>query len=164
MKILVLSDSHGSVANIDRAINLYNEIDTIIFCGDGDIDICRIMTKYPEKTFHCVKGNNDFRADFDYSKVIKVGEHNIFITHGHKFYVKAGINTLLEEVMDKNISICVFGHTHKAERFYQHGIHFLNPGAIGSYNPSFATIEITEQGILTNTIEFQRVLDMSCVN
>ena len=62
-KLLVLSDSHGGRAAIERVLMKESKsIDALIFLGDGLRDLELALTKYPRLRTYAVAGNCDFGA------------------------------------------------------------------------------------------------------
>ncbi len=62
MKILIISDTHGSHKNFDRVIEKERPLDMLIHLGDveGDEDYIPAVADCP---VHMVRGNNDFFSD-----------------------------------------------------------------------------------------------------
>ena len=150
MKICVFSDSHGYAANMMNAIEL-EKPDVILFLGDGERDITKVMNKYPDIPVYAVRGNCDFRSDF---KSLFIGEINgvrIFMTHGHLSNVKYeyDLETLTSQALQAEAQIALFGHTHDQHLSENRGVMLLNPGAVGrGYYPSYAVLTI-ENGFYT---------------
>ena len=62
-KLLILSDSHGGSDAIARILKVEREnIDALIFLGDGLRDLELALTKYPRLRTYAVAGNCDFGA------------------------------------------------------------------------------------------------------
>ena len=62
-KLLILSDSHGGSDAIARILKAEREnIDALIFLGDGLRDLELALTKYPRLRTYAVAGNCDFGA------------------------------------------------------------------------------------------------------
>ena len=59
MRILVVSDSHGSAYGLRRAIMAQPKAEVVIHLGDGEDDVARVKNLFPEKMFLSVKGNCD---------------------------------------------------------------------------------------------------------
>ena len=95
MRIVVVSDAHGHINPVEKAIEQSNP-DVLIYCGDGTNRIEDISYIYPEIKFYFVKGNCDF-GDYPIEQEIKVGSKTVFFTHGHKYYVKMGYQKIIEE-------------------------------------------------------------------
>ena len=62
-KLLVLSDSHGGRAAIERVLLKENaNIDALVFLGDGLRDLEQALTPYPRLRAYSVAGNCDYGA------------------------------------------------------------------------------------------------------
>ncbi len=119
MKILILSDSHHrSIDNID-----FSEYDYVLHAGDYGNSIETIK----EKGIIYVRGNCDFEGLNDAN--IEIDGRNILITHGHLYDVKYDFTRLLFKGLSANANYVIYGHTHEALIFQEHGITFINPGA-----------------------------------
>lgn len=129
MKILLLSDSHNDVAAIEEAIDLEKDIDHILHAGDYARDMRH--AKRQGIPFDTVKGNCDGTISIDAEEQILSFEGiRFFLSHGHKYGVKSGINTIVKAAIEKKCSVAVFGHTHKALCINSEGILLINPGSI----------------------------------
>ncbi|MBQ0083628.1 MAG: metallophosphoesterase [Clostridiales bacterium] len=151
MRIIVISDSHGKVSQIDYALQSFPDAKNVFFLGDFVRDIEKLYEFYPDRIFHTVKGNCDFdRNEPNCSEIILAGKR-IFFTHGHTLSVKSGTQRLLERAKTVGANIALYGHTHIAKIEYEDGIYLINPGSLSasrdSHN-SFCVIEIRSNGIL----------------
>ena len=62
-KLLVLSDSHGARDAIKRILNKeQNNVDAVIFLGDGLRDLEQTLAFFPHLRVYSVAGNCDFGA------------------------------------------------------------------------------------------------------
>ncbi len=166
MKILVFSDSHGSPANISRAIKLHPDAKILIHLGDGINDLYKIKETNPDYETAMVYGN------FEDSFFVKRSENTfncidaqgikIFLCHGHRYSVGYSKQNLIYAALEQNADIALFGHTHVKYKEYisperlntnrEKGLYLFNPGSIshprdGIY-ASFGIIEIRDNGIL----------------
>ena len=139
MKLLVFSDSHSSVRNIEKALEIHGGVcDFVIFLGDGLRDIEYLKSKYPQITFFAVKGNCDIFSSSDYQNysVLDLGGIRILVTHGHLFGVKGGYERISRFAAENEADYCFFGHTHQPlddifELENGQRVHLFNPGSIG---------------------------------
>ena len=129
MKVLVFSDSHGNIKNMEKAINMFNNIDTIIHLGDYVEDIEKIKKNYKDKLFIQVAGNNDF-TDIPNEKLININGYKVFITHGHEYNVYFGIDRLYYRLREIGVNVALYGHSHKPLSFFEDDFLILNPGSI----------------------------------
>ena len=153
MRAIVLSDSHGDTASLERAISSVGEknIDMIIHLGDiaRDVDYLE-MLYYPIKVVS-ILGNNDFLRSGDHERVVEFDSHKIFICHGHTLSVSYGTQKLEALARQKGCKAALFGHTHSALlKKSEDGLIILNPGSVSrprGGKPSFAVLE-SENGKL----------------
>ncbi len=153
MKLLVVSDSHGRVQNIESAIEKETP-DKVIFTGDGLRDFEKIEESGFLETLnigerHCsttekiikVAGNCDyFNVDTPLAMVKDFNGVKAFLTHGHLFKVKFGMGGILKEAKELRCNLLIFGHTHSQLLEVVDGITLVNPGSIA--NGKYAIIEI----------------------
>ena len=74
----------------------------------------------------------------------------IYITHGHRHYVKSGMSDLYDLAERKGYAAVFFGHTHSPVCSYFKGTWFLNPGSAGmpyDGKPKAAVLDITDTGV-----------------
>lgn len=163
MKLLFVSDIHGSVFYLKKAIEVFEKekADQMIILGDllyhgprnplpkeyNPKEVLTILNQYKDKIIS-VKGNCDSEVDqmvlefpimAEYS-IIFNGKKKVFATHGHKFN-KDNVPNISDG------DILIHGHTHipVAERL--DNIILLNPGSISlpkENNPN-------SYGIMTDT-------------
>ena len=156
MNILVISDSHGRVSEIERVIEAYKEVKHIFFLGDCIRDIEDMPFIYPDRTFHIVAGNCDGYSTYKTVDVINLFGKKILFTHGHPFEVKLGPERLYEEAVRQQADLVLFGHTHKAVTVYVNGRYFVNPGSLYSGSEgyrSFALIDIAPSGVMPRIVK-----------
>ena len=163
MKIVVMSDSHGSYRALETVVNRHPDADMFIHLGDGERELNTLFMKNPqlEEKFHCCKGNCDYMNVIEIMQKSEIIDlpygHRIFATHGDKFGVKSGTGRLILEAKKFDADIVLYGHTHCRENRYEDGIYIVNPSSI--YNPrdgkppSYAVMSISEKGILIKEME-----------
>lgn len=146
MKILVVSDSHGRNTNLIEIVKKVSPIDMMIHLGDfcGTATAIENMVKCP---VHMVAGNNDYSSTYPREKVITIGKHRIFMTHGHQYMVNYGTDRIVYKAMENNADILMFGHTHVPLVKYEDGITIVNPGSVSlsreyPFYPSYVIMEI----------------------
>ena len=155
MKVLIFSDSHGRELPMRRVIASHSAASYILFCGDGVRDIEMLAQEFPTKIFVSVRGNCDLfisEDDAPTERVIALGGHRIFMTHGHVYGVKGGYGTAVARAAQQGADILIFGHTHlPTEGRMQVGdasVHYFNPGSIGSADHSYGVLTMRENGYL----------------
>ncbi len=153
MRILVLSDIHGDSTSAMNAIVDQPTADIILFLGDGIGAIEKLEQLYPHKTFYSVAGNCDFASIEPTTRILELGGKRIFMTHGHEYRVKFGIENAVYTAKRNGCDILLYGHTHNPESHYNDGLHVLNPGSLSRSNSNtYGIIDITPQGVLCNFI------------
>lgn len=129
MKVLIVSDTHGAKKNMDKLKELIiNEIDLIIHAGDNFRDSI-YLTETTGKSVISVVGNCDFENREDEIE-FEVENVKFFLTHGHRYGVKYGLETIAEKCNSINAQIGIFGHTHVKENSYVSGVHLINTGSL----------------------------------
>ena len=146
MRILVLSDSHGSKKNILDAIEIESP-DVILHLGDCSRDCADVEAQHPEIMLCQVKGNCDQGyPGIEMDEFILDGKR-FFMTHGHLFGVKLGKTRILDNAAVRGVDVLLFGHTHIPYQSEKDGLFALNPGSIGSGTKSYAVLEIKNGAI-----------------
>ncbi len=149
MRILVISDSHGRVSEIEKAIEAHPDAGHIFFLGDCVRDIEDMPYIYSDRTFHIVSGNCDYSSMYKSYETVVLGGKRIFFTHGHPFYVKGGLSRLKQEAELQLADLVLYGHTHIANTEYADGRYFVNPGSLYSGSPrSYAVVDLASSGIM----------------
>lgn len=152
MKILVLSDSHGSEMQVYEIMADNTDTDIVIHLGDGEDDLDLALRELPafgnKRVIH-VKGNCDLGSPLPESSLDNIGDYRFFCTHGHRQRVKSGKGILLEDALELGRNVVLFGHTH--EQFFdeRQGVYMFNPGSAA--NLEYGVITINYDG----SIEFE---------
>lgn len=128
-KILVISDTHGSVKGIEKLMPLIEENEYVIHLGDGAGDMREVSAKYPEKVYVC-GGNCDFFAPYPSEGILDVESVRIFYCHGHKYGVKSGLVGLAYEAKKQGCDVALYGHTHEALITELNDVLLINPGTL----------------------------------
>lgn len=158
MKILIVSDTHRKHEYLEAVLEQEKPLDMLIHLGDaeGFEDYIELIAECPVEM---VAGNNDFFSDLPGEREINIGKYKVLLTHGHYYYVNAGIAHIKREAEARNIDIVMFGHTHRPLLEKEDGVVILNPGSI-SYprqegrNPSYIVMELDEDGEVHFSIEY----------
>ena len=179
MKLVVISDIHGSLKYTKKAIEIFNREEGAYLLILGDIlyhgprnplpeeynpkEVAEVLNQYSNKII-AVRGNCDSEVDQmllsfpcmgDYS-IVLYNNKKLFLTHGHIYNESNMPNISAEDIM-------IHGHTHILGLNRKDGISIINPGSI-SYpkenNPhSYGVIEgdlfyiKTLEGDIINKIE-----------
>ena len=113
VKILIVSDSHGNNRNLIQAVkNMRGTMDMMIHLGDMECspDSIRSLVECPVEM---VKGNCDYGNELQGARLIEIGEHKAFITHGNRYGGELGIPTMKDIAKENGADIVMFGHSHK---------------------------------------------------
>lgn len=148
MKILVLSDSHGGRSFMRECIRTLRP-DAVVHLGDYYSDAEDMEEEFPDIYFYKVSGNCDAHRGWIRDpeiRIEKVCGVKLYITHGHRHYVKQTLSRLLADGRACGVQAVLYGHTHQAHCSREEdGLWVLNPGAGGSWGGSAGIIE-AEQG------------------
>ncbi len=157
MRLGVISDTHGHVANTRAALHLLDSlaVEQLIHCGDiGSPEVVTILANWPT---HYVFGNCDADLDGLRAAIAAAGGtcHERFgaeTWEGRKVaWLHGDDSRLLEETTHSGeYDLVCHGHTHVAAAG-QHGRTFvLNPGALYRANPhTLAIVELPELTVTT---------------
>ena len=128
MRIMVISDTHGSDWRFLDALQDAGKIDAVIHAGDGEghEDICEEAAGVP---FYYVAGNNDYESDAPRDMVFKLLGHRIFLTHGHRYRVRMKPELIRKEARARHADILIYGHTHIPLAEQDKDLLVLNPGS-----------------------------------
>jgi len=151
MKIVVIGDSHGNIANIKLVMGFAKKIKAgaIIHCGDWD-NLRSVKEIYSYKIpVYGVLGNADIDEQITKNlklKAKKFDENFLNIKLGGK---KIGI---IHSIINRkssilNLDVLFCGHRHfKSERIID-GVKIISPGALHSVKPSFAVYDTGTNGV-----------------
>ncbi len=134
MKLLVVSDSHGSAFNLCKAARMHPDADYLIHAGDGAGDLDYVTEISATK--RAVSGNCDIfdSNHFPMFESFKIDGIKIAVTHGHRLDVKYGLTRAEYYMQENEIDLLIFGHTHEPlERTFRIGDRLycmFNPGSI----------------------------------
>ena len=146
MKIFFISDIHGSLFYLEKALQCYNEENAnyIVILGDAlyhgprnplpegynPQGVANLLNQYKDKII-AIRGNCDSEVDqmlieypmmSDYS-IVLCNERRLFLTHGH-IYNEDNLPALNEG------DVLVQGHTHIPVAKKHNKIYIFNPGSI----------------------------------
>lgn len=146
MKLIFVSDIHGSMYYLNQALERYHAegADYIVLVGDilyhgtrNDLPreynpklVLKSLNNYSDRII-AVRGNCDSEVDqmtldfpimADYTNILVDGRR-LFITHGHLYNEGNMVNL-------SDGSAFIYGHTHVLRADKKDNIYFLNPGSI----------------------------------
>lgn len=145
MKILIVSDSHGLIEELQEIKARYmHEVQLMIHCGDSELH----AEDEALENFLVVQGNCDFIGIFPEDIVKDVGGVRIFVTHGHRYGVKSTLLNLSLRAQEAAANIVCFGHSHFLGAEMIDEILYINPGSIrlprGRAEKTFVILEVGE--------------------
>ena len=117
MRILVISDSHGQLGNLNEILKEAGKVDRVIHLGDavGQDEEIREMCGCPVTI---VRGNCDFYSKNELVEIVEEENVKIFATHGHRFNVEYSANDLCNAAREEGCSVALYGHTHVPDVSY----------------------------------------------
>ncbi|MBQ6152734.1 MAG: metallophosphoesterase [Ruminococcus sp.] len=152
MKIIVISDNHGMLRNPRMILKKHPDAEIVVHCGDSQESIEDLMADFPQFRYVNVRGNCDFDAFLADYEIFTVEGVRFFVTHGHRYNVKFGLNRLMYAAEENNIQVVLFGHTHSPMNEYINGVYYINPGAVSGYRGTYALIEVKDGQVLSNIV------------
>ena len=142
MKILVLSDSHGNVENMHRAVEMTRP-HCILHLGDCVRDAEALHRLYPSIRMENVPGNCDWGCQDPGERLLELGGYRILMMHGHTRRVKMTTMDARYAAKECGADILLFGHTHYPMVDRDGPLYIMNPGSAGdSLRPTFGAITI----------------------
>lgn len=150
MRLGIMSDSHGDIAAIRRGFQVMDPVDEWLHAGDYAQD-ANFVEKISKVPVTAVAGNTDgsiVHAKWD--EFIEINGIKIWLTHGHRYKVKLGIQELIWWGHQYDVQLVVFGHTHIPEITTAEQLMLVNPGSIAfpsqGRKPTMALVEISATG------------------
>lgn len=122
-KILIISDSHG----LNNLANFFEieKPDYAIHAGDSQLSLKELMLFDV-----CVKGNCDYDKNLLEQDILKTGDLNLFVCHGHLENINYTQEKIIKKAKDKQCKIIIHGHTHVVCATLNDKILILNPGSL----------------------------------
>lgn len=155
MKILVLSDSHGNVSNMVRAVKRESPR-MVLHLGDCWRDGEQLHDRFPDLPLEQVPGNCDFRSPHPQEKLLSLEDKRVLMCHGHTYGVKQSLTAAGLAAEEKGLDLFLFGHTHEPLVDMRGETLFLNPGSIGDFSrPAYGVVTL-EDGKLDARTAFLR--------
>ena len=124
MKVLLMSDSHGRDHNIDKVLELHQDADIFLHCGDIECD----EFVYPQLTI--VRGNNDYFGDYPNMIKFNLGSYRVLMLHSHQCGYRDRLKMLSRLAKQEGCDTVFFGHTHVAIDEIVDGVRLINPGSL----------------------------------
>lgn len=145
MKILVFSDSHRYVEPMVTA-TLEEKPDQIIHLGDMETDAEELSRQFPTIPVAGIAGNCDSFFGGERYRLISIRGKKLFITHGHHFGVKTGLDSLINTALTAGADAVLFGHTHCPHFETVSGMLVINPGSVGMGGRTYGVLTVDPSG------------------
>ena len=127
MKLLVLSDSHRNIRLMRQAVQQESP-DAALHLGDHIDDALKLNLEFPDLVIYMVRGNCDYQSRGKDDLFFTLNGVNVFMTHGHNYGVKRGLDSLTERARQLGADIVLYGHTHRAMVRCDDGLRIMCPG------------------------------------
>lgn len=151
MKIGVMSDTHGDVAAIRRAVVAAGPVDFWLHGGDYSQD-SNFLAEFSGLPVTAVKGNCDGPTEAKVDEYVDAGPVKIWLTHGHRYSAKGRVAELTWWGSKYGVQAVIYGHTHIPEISCQQDILIFNPGSPsrprGGSKASCGIVEIGTDGTI----------------
>ena len=143
-KVLVLSDSHGDVDAMERAV-ARERPDLILHLGDLCRDFDELQRRLPmTQAMQNLCGNCVGFTEVPDQRVLLVEGKRILMMHGHRYEVKLGYSRAMWAAREAEADILLCGHTHIALDRDLMGLHLMNPGSCRGSRGTYGVIELGE--------------------
>ena len=126
MKIGLISDTHGDIRGMVRAMELLEGVDRLLHAGDHYRDAYWIENRYPVRVT-AVPGNGDPDDAGASHRLLKIQGLSILLCHGHIQRVQRSLTHLYYFGLEKAAQIIIFGHTH-TPYLREEDVVMINPG------------------------------------
>ena len=147
MKILIFSDSHGSLAPMLEIVESQRPQE-VFHLGDYLEDAQALSHAYPDLPVTMVPGNCDGWTGLPGQLVVERGGVPILLSHGHVWQVKSGPERALEAARAAGAQVLLYGHTHRPVCRREGELWVCNPGAAGGqWGPvSYGVLTVPDGG------------------
>ncbi len=152
MKLLILSDSHGCIETMEEAIRKERP-DMVVHLGDYWAD-GELLQKYAIPVYQVVGNCDRYRTAPGQTETICCNIEGVpfFMTHGHHYGVKMGLERLYYGALEAGAEVALFGHTHDAYCCEEGDLLLMNPGSCGSFSGTYGVIEVSNGEIQSAAI------------
>ncbi len=135
MKIVIISDIHDNLANLEKAVNWLNKnkIDRLICCGDVvNTDTLKELDNIG-KPIYLIRGNMEIYYEEELSQFKNInylGRFGMVELDG----IRVGVchePLFFPELEKEKCNIIFYGHTHKPWIETKGKVQYVNPGTLG---------------------------------
>ena len=146
MKLGVISDTHGDMISVYRAMQLVPDAAAWLHLGDVVSD-AELLSEKSGADVYTVRGNCDtYAAECPYERVLTFEGVRILVTHGHRYHVDIDRAALSYRAEELGCRLALYGHTHVSMVENDGRVISLNPGSSsrprGGRKPSIACVEL----------------------
>ena len=145
--IVVISDSHGSIRNLDRVSKRVGQPDALWHLGDCTED-APLLAQRLNCGYVSVRGNCDPFSDMPLTETVDWHGMRFLLLHGHTVGGRMSLRYAAEE---RRANVVLFGHSHVAGIETAGDVLLLNPGSLsrprGGRGPSLALLELTDKSL-----------------
>lgn len=157
MKVLIVSDTHRKNENYFELVRRQKP-DMVIHCGDAEGSEYA-LTEAADCPVYIVLGNNDFFSQLPRELELKLGPYNVWVTHGHNYYVYMNSEHIKREALARGMDVVLYGHTHRPVIDKSGGVIAVNPGSLSyprqeNHRPSYVVMELDEKSEASFRIEY----------
>lgn len=151
MKIIVFSDSHGDVDDMERVVRTEKPYLTL-HLGDLCRDFEELQRRLPLQTMQNVCGNCDGFTETPDQRVLRVEGRRILMMHGHRYHVKQSCGAAVFAAQEQGADILLFGHTHVPFCQNMDGLWVMNPGSCRGHGASYGVISLEKEDTVCYTV------------
>ncbi|WP_421380281.1 metallophosphoesterase [Bacillus salacetis] len=164
MKLIVVSDSHGSAGEIRDIYDTYKgRVDGFVHCGDSELR----ASDPAMEGYLAVRGNCDMDPSYPEVQTEEFDGAKILVTHGHLYNVKMTLMNLNYLAKENNADMVFFGHSHQLGAEQIENVLFVNPGSIllprGRKERTYSLIETEGKSISVKFYDHnhKEIIDLS---
>lgn len=155
MRVIVFSDSHGSITEMKKVLDR-ERVDLIIHLGDVEKDARAVACLY-NKPLISVAGNCDVFPDSPCCVITDICGINVYICHGNTHY--GDEREVAAQAKKNGCELALFGHTHVPTDTVIDGVRVINPGSISRPRypakvKTYSLGDITKDKIKMNICEY----------
>lgn len=136
----IMSDSHGDLAAVRRAVEAVGAVELWLHAGDCCADTAFLAACAGVRTIG-VAGNCDgLAARCCKEEYLDLQGVRIYLTHGHDCGVKRGTDELAAWACRMDAQVAVYGHTHIPELRRSGAVWLVNPGSVARPRAGVPTV------------------------
>jgi uncharacterized protein len=150
MKIGIIADTHDNLANIKKAVNVFNKekIDLLFHAGDFVSPFTARELKKIQCPFVGVFGNNDGDKLFLTNQFKEIGPiypepYNTNVD-GKKIIMFHKNDVISDLAKSQVYDVIIYGHTHQVDLYKEGKTIVINPGECGGWLTGESTIAILD--------------------